>query len=258
MGTSTSSKGPGSGIPLDPPWLQPSTQEVDAQPQLAPPKRFSNARRCLTEYIRTGDSQSLGRAIGHYSRTGMGGAKKLARRMQATASSANSIYNFFREVREGTDASLRAWIDTLRNHQVPTTDLVNHFVEKVLPLKGTLDEESCRASMDMALTELIASNENIDLFQLNDGEIWQLITLFVRNEACQRLNSDLGRKFEEVAIAPMEIVTRQETMRLYLLGELDAQIISAREMNEDQATENVDEIIRVAVENTFSVFEEML
>lgn len=258
MGTSASSKGPGSRISLDPPWLQPENPTEDGQLLLAPPMRFSGARRGLTDYIRTGNRESLGKSLGHYSRTGMGGAHQVAQRMRATAGSASRIFNFFQAVRENTDESLRAWVEALKQDRVSTNDLINHFVEKVLPLKGTLDEESCRKSMDMALTELIDENPTIDLFQLNDNEIWQLVRLFVQQEAYQRLNTDLGKKFEEVQISPMEMVTRQSAMKEYLRSELDAQITKARELEQGQHGANVDRIILIAIENTFSVFEEML
>lgn len=260
MGTSASNKGPGSRIALDPPWLQPEEPKPETveQPTIAPPMRFAGARRGLTDYIRTGNRQSLGRALGHYSRTGMGGAHRVAQRMRATAGSASKIFNFFQEVKAATDESLRAWVESLKHERVPTNDLINHFVEKVLPLKGTLDEESCRKSMDMALTELIDENPTIDLFQLNDNEIWQLVRLFVQQEAYQRLNTDLGKKFEEVQISPKDIVTRQSDMKSYLRSELDAQIGMARDLDYDQTGGNVDQIILVAIENTFSVFEEMM
>lgn len=258
MGTSVSSKGPGSRISLDPPWLQPENPHEEEQPPLAPPMRFAGARRGLTEYIRSGNRDSLGKSLGHYSRTGMGGAHRVAQRMKATAGSASRIFNFFQEVRASTDESLRAWVESLKQERVSTNDLINHFVEKVLPLKGTLDEESCRKSMDMALTELIDENPTIDLFQLNDNDIWQLVRLFVQQEAYQRLNTDLGKKFEEVQISPMEMVTRQSAMKEYLRSELDAQITKARELEQGQHGANVDRIILIAIENTFSVFEEML
>lgn len=86
MGTSASSSGPGSGVPLVPPWVSdaefnngtsPSVDSDNApeddflpnngdgnqpsqvQPQLAPPARFRSARRNLGEFSRSGNSKSL-------------------------------------------------------------------------------------------------------------------------------------------------------------------------------------------------------
>ena len=73
MGTSTSSSGPKSNIPFDPPWLDdenpedspenenPDDDTQDALPndvppsEIAPPRRFADARRSLGKYANTGD-----------------------------------------------------------------------------------------------------------------------------------------------------------------------------------------------------------
>jgi hypothetical protein len=115
MGTSTSSAGPGGGVPFDPPWLdqiagggdpgdmngdsdgdgegdstEPAARD-DAPPagaSHAPPRRFLAARRALKTFARTGDKGSFARAAGHYSKSGMGGAKKVAARMRTSSRSA--------------------------------------------------------------------------------------------------------------------------------------------------------------------------
>ncbi|MEG2265077.1 MAG: Qat anti-phage system associated protein QatB [Acinetobacter sp.] len=258
MGTSVSSKGPASGIPLDPPWLQPDPDTGNENTQLAQPMRFGSARRNLSEYIQSGSHDSLGRALGHYSKEGMGGAKKLAHRMQATAKSAAGIYRFFHDIQDTTNESLHSWVESLRNNQLQTDNIVDQFVDRVLPLKGTLDEDSCRISMDKALMELTIETPEINLFQLSEDDIWHLVTLFVRNEAYQRLNTDLGKKFEEAQVSPLVIVDRQRKMSSYLRSEIDAQIISARKTAPPEDTQNLESIISIAIENTFTVYEEYL
>ena len=188
----------------------------------------------------------------------MGGAKHIAKRMQLTASSAAQIFGFFQEIRNPIDLSLKAWVAAIKHRELSKYDLADHFVDKVLPLRGTLDEESCRMSMDKALIDLIEDNPNIDLFQLSDVDIWRVVTSFVRYEANERLNLDIGKKFEELSITPMEIVERQSEMSDYLMAELDAQIIRERNTENNQAGMRIDQMITRAVENTFMVFEEML
>ena len=84
MGTSASSNGPGSGVSLDPPWLDDidestsnlpgiTQSEVDGKKNttpdevqkdvvIAPKGRFSSARRNLGEYVRSGSQDSLRRS----------------------------------------------------------------------------------------------------------------------------------------------------------------------------------------------------
>ena len=83
MGTSSSSNGPGSGVSLDPPWLddieipniikQPSSDKTGIPLILAPKSRFGNARRNMGEYVRSEAEILLRKALGHYSKSGMGG-----------------------------------------------------------------------------------------------------------------------------------------------------------------------------------------
>ena len=116
MGTSASSNGPKSGISLDPPWLddidmdknpfenhdqdketsddiqQNSVQQLQF---LAPRARFSSARRNLNDYVRSGSTDSLRQSLGHYSRTGMGGAAAVSRRMRVSARVGANFFSFF-------------------------------------------------------------------------------------------------------------------------------------------------------------------
>lgn len=66
MGTSASSKGPGSGVPLVPPW-------VEDNPEVAEPSRFKAARINLGKFAKNGSEDSLGRGLGYYSKNGLGG-----------------------------------------------------------------------------------------------------------------------------------------------------------------------------------------
>lgn len=253
MGTSASNKGPASGISLDPPWLPQDQQDNPAGPLIAPPARFRSARRELTEYLRTGDTHSLKRALGLYSHTGMGGAAKLSQRMQRTSKTAGGIFSFFQAIQNPTDASLREWVEALQNQNISKENLIDSFVDRVLSIAGSLDEDSCRQAMDKAMVELLKQNEDIDFFHLTENEIWLLLTHFVANEAYNRFSIDLGAKMERMSLSPELIVARQNEMLSYLYAEIQAQLQSARSQNNDYSVER---IISAAIKNTFSVYEE--
>lgn len=107
MGTSQSSGGPGSGVPMVPAWVadppagepmssedpalqkaaeEPNGPEAVGAPQaptipfpLAPSARFRGARRALGDFARTAVANDMRRGVGHYVRTGYGGSQTAAR-----------------------------------------------------------------------------------------------------------------------------------------------------------------------------------
>src|SRR5262245_42432143 len=103
MGTSQSSTGATSQVPLVPPWVPPVPQpypeniEPD-QPlpnepflpvaplpnSLAPLARFGPSRSSLGQYASSGSTSDMQRGLGHYVGKGLGGAATATQRFSAT------------------------------------------------------------------------------------------------------------------------------------------------------------------------------
>lgn len=278
MGTSTSSSGPKGGVPLDPPWLdqlgdaQPSVgtpadgdlAEGDAQPRpqatdrpagIAPARRFANARRELGVFARTGSREALGRAIGNYSRTGMGGARNAASRMRASTKSAAGLMSFLQAAREGSDPRISQWVRSLAARNPTAQDVIDEIIQQVTSSGGSREEESCRDSMDQAMAELLEVQPDIDLLIMSDADIWTVVELFLGNEACNRLYSDIGQLFESAKLSPREVVSRMNEMREYLKSEVSAQMRLLREANANPNPRELESLMQEALKNTFSVYE---
>ena len=122
MGTSASSSGPGSGIPLVPPWVSdpdvadttPSAddqgpgQEVandgepaQAQTEIAPAGRFKGTRTNLGRFAGSGSADSLERGLGQYVRTGLGGSRRASQRMAGTTRKAGALYRTLHSLSSG-------------------------------------------------------------------------------------------------------------------------------------------------------------
>lgn len=65
MGTSQSSKGPGGGSPLVPPWADDQPQQPLPSPQ---ERRFAPFRESLGNAVSNGNRADFRKAIGHYAR----------------------------------------------------------------------------------------------------------------------------------------------------------------------------------------------
>lgn len=70
--------------------------------------------------------------------------------------------------------------------------------------------------MAQALSELIDSNPDIDLLELNDSQIWTLMQIFIGHEACNRMYADIGQLFENAKSSPAKMVQRTNEMRGFL------------------------------------------
>jgi hypothetical protein len=276
MGTSGSSDGPGGGVPFDPPWLddidapqpgneqQPEDQGPDDGdsdsgqpdfPETAPPRRFANARRALGEFARTGGEDAFKKAVGHYSRTGMGGAKSAANRMRISSQSGANVLNFLQTVRERTDPTINEWIDSLTERKATAQEIADEIIRHAIPTGGSQDEAACQQSMAQALEDLISNNPDVDLFNLEDDDTWGLVESFLGYEAFHRLCLDIGQVFEDSTLSPRDRVIRMNEMRDYLKAELRAQIEVLRNDTPNAASGQLQSILQSALQNTFEVYE---
>ena len=274
MGTSTSSKGPGAGAPLDPPWLDEPAGDGNAadgvprddgtpqdanQPHLtpaaAPAARFSSTRRNLGEFVRTGSKESLGKAIGHYSKTGMGGAARVASRMRASATAGAGLVTFLRTARDGGDANIVKWVQDLAASNPSSDDVVDAIVRELSPQGGSADEESIKDSMAKALSDLLSLNPDIELLQMSDLDTWTLLQLFLSNEVCNRLQFDGGPFLESAKLDPVLGVQRELEMRAFVKSEVTVQVEALRVGSPNPSKQQLETLIQNALRMTFEVYE---
>jgi len=261
MGTSSSSSGPGAGVPFDPPWLSSVASEIGSpleqisgdgaqqeqtpqqaepvvQPSgIAPPRRFGNARRYMGEYASGGDRAALKKSLGSYSRKGMGGASNVASRMKTSTSAGAGLFNFLQGVRDSSDAG-------------------DQMIDQVISTGGSIEEESCRDSMAQAISELLTINPDINLVNMDNDSIWTVLELFMANEAFNRINLDIGQLFESAKYSPREAVSRLNEMRDYLKSEISSQMQELRKDTSNPTKAEMNALLQAAIKITFEVFEE--
>lgn len=273
MGTSTSSGGPKGGSPLDPPWLDDIPTGADGGAPLgdggpppgdgapppagpaAPPGRYRDARRELRRYIETGDRGSLGRALGHYSRRGSGGAAAAASRMRASTKAGAELFSMLSAAASRSTPAISQWVDALRNIGATAEDVANAIVQKLAPPGGSADEESLRDSMAVALSELMQDNPGIDLLALGQDDIWALMDFFLAAEVANRVCFDMGQAFERANVEPLVAVQREREMREFIKSEVKAAARDLRAANPNPTQAQMESLMRDAVKTTFQVFE---
>ncbi len=274
MGTSASSNGPGSGISLDPAWLddidfngadslgegQTDDNSSDVSQDslntlnIAPRGRFSSARRDMREYVRSGSSDSLRRSLGHYSRTGMGGAKALSHRMRASAKVGSNFYGVFRSLRDDPEFALGKVLSDLKAQGANARQIISTIVEHVCPTGGSIDEVSLRNSATAALSEYLEEHPTVDFCRLSDDQMWELTGTYVANEIFERIQMDIGQAFEKNDIAVSDRIIRMNNMRSFIQADVAVQLNKIRET--ELKTVNIEKLIQHTIRATFEVYEE--
>lgn len=265
MGTSASHSGPKPGVSFDPPWLD----DIDNQkpleapkvPQLvpilplAPPARFRGARQSMGDYIKSGSSESLTKSLGHYSRTGMGGARNVANRMRHSANVATKIYSSFSSLREGNETTISGIINSYRTTTADVYVLIDAIAGYICGDGGSLDETSSRDSVSSALSDLFDKNPDVDIAALSDDNVWSLVSSFLSYEAFSRIQLDIGQGFETKDSPLSDLVTRLNDLREYLESEISSQISVIRSDVGKKPPSDLHNIMMTAIESTFKVFE---
>lgn len=272
MGTSASSVGPSANVTFDPPWLNdipvggagegadggtPAPTQSAAE-GVAPAHRFRGARTNLGTFARNGDTQALGRAAGHYSRTGMGGARNVAARMRTSTKAAAGLGSFLQAARDQSDPRINQWMDALRATNPSAQTVIDAIVTQIIPEGGSVDEESAKDSMAQALSELTVLDQGVDLLALQDAQIWTLMQLYLGHEACNRMYADVGQLFESARFDPAAIVQRTNEMRSFLKNAVAAQLETVRQATPNPTRQQLETLLRDAVQATFTVFEDSL
>jgi len=278
MGTSQSSGGPGSGVPMVPSWVDnppaeapagdsPADAPVDGDdappapnapppaPPLAPDRRFLGVSRSLGEYGQTGDTGTMRRAFGHYARTGYGGARTATRRMGGTAATAGALGSALAGLAAGQPAQPGNSLDPVLLAGRSVDEVMDAVVEAVRPVDGTQDAEASRAAIRDALTELLTRFPNADLVNLTPEEREFAIERFTAHDVFHRFDLDVGQNIREKAPSATTALSRLKQAREYVKETVAAAFRKLREAGRTLTAGRITDVVRDALRETFEVFE---
>lgn len=292
MGTSASSKGPGSGVPMVPPWVPdpvppslpadgdgtgpadggdqggqqtpgqnqsapqtaPTTQPPRISP-IAPAGRFGGARRSLGNFASSGDARDMRRGLRHYVRSGYGGGGTAARRFGGTASTAGALYGALSNVATGQPPSPGSPLDPVLLAGRSAREIMDAIIEAVRPPDGTQDAEAGRASIKDALSELLTMFPQADLLNLTEDQRGFTIERFVANDVYRRFQLDLGKVIQDKAPTATVGLARLKEVKNYIKETVAAAFRKLRSAGSRVTTGRVNAFVRDALSETFAVFD---
>ena len=289
MGTSQSSKGSPSGVPMVPPWVPdiplppplsspvipppPDADSLGAEPPgtdptapaaeppvampapMAPAGRFRGANINFGEWARTGDRGQLRRGLGHYVAKGYGGSATATRRMASTARTANALYTALGGGPANQFTAAGTTLDPTLTASMSADELMDAVVEAVRPVDGTQDAEANRASIMDALSEVLNEFPDADLMNLQPAQRELAIERFVAADIFHRIDLDIGAKICAKATTAAAGMGRLREMRDYVREHVAEAFRRVRAAGQRFLASRVTQIVQTAIRETFLVFE---
>lgn len=274
MGTSQSSKGSPSGVPMVPPWVPDISTSDENSPNsnsgqeenkplsqpisIAPPRRFQGANRSLGEYARTGEHTRMHHGLGQYVKKGYGGSSTAARRKGGTSQTAQALYSalsgggaVFAAGTEGNEV-----VDTKLSTGRSADEVMDAIIEAVKPVDGTQDTEASRASIKDSLSEVLKQYPDADLLNLRPEQRELAIERFVAADIFRRIDLDLGRTIREKVPNATTGLRRLKEVKAYVKEVVAESFRKLKNTGQRLITGRVAQIVQNAISETFQVFEE--
>jgi hypothetical protein len=283
VGTSQSSGGPPSGVPMVPPWVPdppPATPPVDSDvlptdgdtgsgsaqsgappppvptlAPIAPQGRFTGARRSLGRVAHTGDHRAMRRGLGQYVRHGYGGSGTAVRRFGGTASTAGVLYAALSAVASGQTAAPGSPLDPALLAGRSAQEVIDAVVEAVRPIDGTQDAESGRAAIRDALSDLLTRYPDADLISLTEEQRTFAIERYVAIDVYRRFDLDLGKTIRGKAASAVIGLSRMREVKDYVKETVAAVFRRLRDAGRIITAGRVGAVVRAALSDSLQVFE---
>lgn len=282
MGTSQSSKGPGSGVPMVPSWVDdppaeapngddPSPEDADngdeggdeeeGQPPsrppspIAPERRWLGVRRSLGDYGKTGDRSAMQRGFGRYVRDGYGGTRTASRRLAGTASTAGALGSALDVLSGARPPEPGSAIDPTLLGGRSVDEIMDAVVEAVRPVDGTQDAEASRAAIKDALSEMLTRFPDADLMGLTAEQREFAIERFAAHDVFRRFDLDVGQSIRDNAPNATTGLARLRQARDYVKETVSAAFRALRDAGKRLTSGRISAVVREALQETLDVFE---
>ncbi len=269
MGTSSSSDGPGSGMPMVPPWADNppgndggsdpdgqndnSPKPPKAPPPVAPKSRFGTTRKSMGAFAGSGSQRDMQRGIGRYISKGYGGASTATRRFGGTTHIAASLAGVLSSKARGAPGGTSVDIAFIQGKSA--NEIMDVIVDAVSPINGTQDNEAARESIKEALSELLDKQPNVDLLELDDLSRDIVIESFIAADVYRRISLDIGKHIQDKAPNAVTALKRLRQVKDYVRETVKNAFSKLKLDGKVLANDRIASISEQALLETFQVFE---
>ena len=284
MGTSRSSTGSPSGVPLVPPWVdsvepvaddgqqvieqpgKPEEEGVDpavapkippsgAIPPIAPPGRFRSTRISLGKYAKTGDADSMRQGVGRYFKHGLGGSGTGSKRFAKTGQVAQRLYSTLGGSGPGGGGTAQpSAADLAFLNGKSGQAICDAIVEIACPVDGSQDAEASRNSINDALAELLQRYADADLHNLTEEQREFVIDRFVSMDVYRRFMLDVGTAIQDKAPSYTVALSRLKEAKNYIREVVVDSFQKLRNSGQRLSGNRISQIVSSALSDAIFVF----
>ncbi|KAF0808608.1 hypothetical protein A167_02573 [Alcanivorax sp. S71-1-4] len=173
--------------------------------------------------------------------------------MRTSAMAASSLGGFLATARDGNNPTINAWVNSIKQRGLSAKDTALEVVQRLVPVGGSVDEESARHAMDHAIAHLYEMEPNADIFNLTDDQIANLMAYTVAFDVYNRVQLELGRVFEKLQYTPQVVQNRLGQVLDYIMVVVNRSMEKARVGGVERAMR---EIANAALQDALTVFAE--
>ena len=278
MGTSRSSPGAPSGVPMVPSWVPPAVPPAGqpvgppdpADPQqpssaspappipVAPAGRFGPARASLGRFAGSGSRREMQRGLGHYVHKGMGGSQVGARRLGSVARTAGVLHGALSSFAAGQPVATRTPLDPAVLRGRTADEIMNAVVEAVRPIDGTQDAEADRNAIKDALSQLLDQFPDADMFDLDEDQRSFVVERFVAVDIFNRICLDIAKAIQDKAPTQTVGLSRLREIKNYIRETVSSIFRRVRSTGATLTARRMAAIVNQTIQETFQVFEGFL
>ena len=280
MGTSQSSNGSPSGVPMVPPWVdgiedenssdssnensdnddndsegEKGSEDKTQKDDIAPTGRFNSTRRNLTDFMNNGSTQSMRRAVGQYVRKGYGGSSGAIKRFGSTITTGAKLYSALSRANSYNPVN---GFDSKNLSGKTSKEIVDTLIEVLRPIDGTQDTEASRDSINEALSELLAQDENLDILSLTPEQCEFVTERFLAGDITRRFELDNGKHMQEKAGSITTYIDRLSEVKNYIKEEVSSCFRKITGSLRGASEKFLKETFKSVLKDTFEIFESYL
>jgi hypothetical protein len=212
----------------------------------------------LGAYGRTGAEEALRRGLGHYARSGLGGATAAASRMGGTARTAGGLYGVLDALSGGGALPPDVALDPATLAGRSQREIADAVTDALRPTDGTQDTDAARDAMSRAFSELLEAEPAADLMALSADQIERVVEAYIANDVANRIDLDVGKAVLDKALDAATGVVRLEEMKAYVRQELARRFRAREAVGERMNRQSTAALSSAVLQDTFDVFESYL